>query len=235
MWNALGRLLVKFSDQTYVVCVWRSRFVDVCSCSRLGTPLNVKRAHLWVTSASFVYQSAESPSGPHSSSSKGRTSAARARLGIFEAFSLSHREREFVWLAFKYLPVKNVGKRIRTWSGRYRRKARQRKTVSHWIKLVSDLYVLRSTVFIACWRFTVRVKPFVVLDLKDHSRSFCLLLLLLLTAVLTLCCTLTLRYLIVWYNGAATVVQSLHASFFIYSSISLTCIICWVSNHTLNF
>lgn len=188
MWNALGRLLVKFSDQTYVVCVWRSRFVDVCSCSRLGTPLNVKRAHLWVTSASFVYQSAESPSGPHSSS-KGRTSAARARLGIFEAFSLSHREREFVWLAFNYLPVKNVGKRIRTWSGRYRRKARQRKTVSHWIKLVSDLYVLRSIVFISCWRFRVRVKPFVVLDLKDHSRSFCLLLLLLLH-----CCINALLY-----------------------------------------
>lgn len=185
MWNALGRLLVKFSDQTYVVCVWRSRFVDVCSCSRLGTPLNVKRAHLWVTSASFVYQSAESPSGPHSSS-KGRTSAARARLGIFEAFSLSHREREFVWLAFNYLPVKNVGKRIRTWSGRYRRKARQRKTVSHWIKLVSDLYVLRSIVFISCWRFRVRVKPFVVLDLKDHSRSFCRLLLLLLLLFLLL-------------------------------------------------
>lgn len=190
MWNALGRLLVKFSDQTYVVCVWRSRFVDVCSCSRLGTPLNVKRAHLWVTSASFVYQSAESPSGPHSSS-KGRTSAARARLGIFEAFSLSHREREFVWLAFNYLPVKNVGKRIRTWSGRYRRKARQRKTVSHWIKLVSDLYVLRSIVFISCWRFRVRVKPFVVLDLKDHSRSFCLLLLLLL---LFYCCINALLY-----------------------------------------
>lgn len=190
MWNALGRLLVKFSDQTYVVCVWRSRFVDVCSCSRLGTPLNVKRAHLWVTSASFVYQSAESPSGPHSSS-KGRTSAARARLGIFEAFSLSHREREFVWLAFNYLPVKNVGKRIRTWSGRYRRKARQRKTVSHWIKLVSDLYVLRSIVFISCWRFMVRVKPFVVLDLKDHSRSFCLLLLLLL---LFYCCINALLY-----------------------------------------
>lgn len=188
MWNALGRLLVKFSDQTYVVCVWRSRFVDVCSCSRLGTPLNVKRAHLWVTSASFVYQSAESPSGPHSSS-KGRTSAARARLGIFEAFSLSHREREFVWLAFNYLPVKNVGKRIRTWSGRYRRKARQRKTVSHWIKLVSDLYVLRSIVFISCWRFRVRVKPFVVLDLKDHSRSFCLLLLL-----LFYCCINALLY-----------------------------------------
>lgn len=188
MWNALGRLLVKFSDQTYVVCVWRSRFVDVCSCSRLGTPLNVKRAHLWVTSASFVYQSAESPSGPHSSS-KGRTSAARARLGIFEAFSLSHREREFVWLAFNYLPVKNVGKRIRTWSGRYRRKARQRKTVSHWIKLVSNLYVLRSIVFISCWRFMVRVKPFVVLDLKDHSRSFCLLLLLLLY-----CCINALLY-----------------------------------------
>lgn len=191
MWNALGRLLVKFSDQTYVVCVWRSRFVDVCSCSRLGTPLNVKRAHLWVTSASFVYQSAESPSGPHSSS-KGRTSAARARLGIFEAFSLSHREREFVWLAFNYLPVKNVGKRIRTWSGRYRRKARQRKTVSHWIKLVSDLYVLRSIVFISCWRFRVRVKPFVVLDLKDHSRSFCLLLLLLL--LLFYCCINALLY-----------------------------------------
>lgn len=191
MWNALGRLLVKFSDQTYVVCVWRSRFVDVCSCSRLGTPLNVKRAHLWVTSASFVYQSAESPSGPHSSS-KGRTSAARARLGIFEAFSLSHREREFVWLAFNYLPVKNVGKRIRTWSGRYRRKARQRKTVSHWIKLVSDLYVLRSIVFISCWRFMVRVKPFVVLDLKDHSRSFCLLLLLLL--LLFYCCINALLY-----------------------------------------
>lgn len=190
MWNALGRLLVKFSDQTYVVCVWRSRFVNVCSCSRLGTPLNVKRAHLWVTSASFVYQSAESPSGPHSSS-KGRTSAARARLGIFEAFSLSHREREFVWLAFNYLPVKNVGKRIRTWSGRYRRKARQRKTVSHWIKLVSDLYVLRSIVFISCWRFMVRVKPFVVLDLKDHSRSFCLLLLLLL---LFYCCINALLY-----------------------------------------
>lgn len=190
MWNALGRLLVKFSDQTYVVCVWRSRFVDVCSCSRLGTPLNVKRAHLWVTSASFVYQSAESPSGPHSSS-KGRTSAARARLGIFEAFSLSHREREFVWVAFNYLPVKNVGKRIRTWSGRYRRKARQRKTVSHWIKLVSDLYVLRSIVFISCWRFRVRVKPFVVLDLKDHSRSFCLLLLLLL---LFYCCINALLY-----------------------------------------
>lgn len=190
MWNALGRLLVKFSDQTYVVCVWRSRFVDVCSCSRLGTPLNVKRAHLWVTSASFVYQSAESPSGPHSSS-KGRTSAARARLGIFEAFSLSHREREFVWVAFNYLPVKNVGKRIRTWSGRYRRKARQRKTVSHWIKLVSDLYVLRSIVFISCWRFMVRVKPFVVLDLKDHSRSFCLLLLLLL---LFYCCINALLY-----------------------------------------
>lgn len=190
MWNALGRLLIKFSDQTYVVCVWRSRFVDVCSCSRLGTPLNVKRAHLWVTSASFVYQSAESPSGPHSSS-KGRTSAARARLGIFEAFSLSHREREFVWLAFNYLPVKNVGKRIRTWSGRYRRKARQRKTVSHWIKLVSDLYVLRSIVFISCWRFRVRVKPFVVLDLKDHSRSFCLLLLLLL---LFYCCINALLY-----------------------------------------
>lgn len=188
MWNALGRLLVKFSDQTYVVCVWRSCFVDVCSCSRLGTPLNVKRAHLWVTSASFVYQSAESPSGPHSSS-KGRTSAARARLGIFEAFSLSHREREFVWLAFNYLPVKNVGKRIRTWSGRYRRKARQRKTVSHWIKLVSDLYVLRSIVFISCWRFRVRVKPFVVLDLKDHSRSFCLLLLL-----LFYCCINALLY-----------------------------------------
>lgn len=191
MWNALGRLLVKFSDQTYVVCVWRSRFVDVCSCSRLGTPLNVKRAHLWVTSASFVYQSAESPSGPHSSS-KGRTSAARARLGIFEAFSLSHREREFVWLAFNYLPVKNVGKRIRTWSGRYRRKARQRKTVSHWIKLVSDLYVLRSIVFISCWRFMVRVKPFVVLDPKDHSRSFCLLLLLLL--LLFYCCINALLY-----------------------------------------
>lgn len=190
MWNALGRLLVKFSDQTYVVCVWRSRFVDVCSCSRLGTPLNVKRAHLWVTSASFVYQSAESPSGPHSSS-KGRTSAARARLGIFEAFSLSHREREFVWVAFNYLPVKNVGKRIRTWSGRYRRKARQRKTVSHWIKLVSDLYVLRSIVFISCWRFMVRVKPFVVLDLKDHSRSFCRLLLLLL---LFYCCINALLY-----------------------------------------
>lgn len=189
MWNALGRLLVKFSDQTYVVCVWRSRFVDVCSCSRLGTPLNVKGAHLWVTSASFVYQSAESPSGPHSSS-QGRTSAARARLGIFEAFSLSHREREFVWLAFNYLPVKNVGKRIRTWSGRYRRKARQRKTVSHWIKLVSDLYVLRSIVFISCWRFRVRVKPFVVLDLKDHSRSFCLLLLLL----LFYCCINALLY-----------------------------------------
>lgn len=235
MWNALGRLLVKFSDQTYVVCVWRSRFVDVCSCSRLGTPLNVKRAHLWVTSASFVYQSAESPSGPHSSS-KGRTSAARARLGIFEAFSLSHREREFVWVAFNYLPVKNVGKRIRTWSGRYRRKARQRKTVSHWIKLVSDLYVLRSIVFISCWRF-MEWNRLSSLTSKITAARFVFFFFFssFFTAVLTLCCTLTLCYLIVWYNGAATVVQSLHASFFIYSSISLTCIICWVSNHTLNF
>lgn len=129
-----------------------------------------------MTSASFVYQSVERPLGPHSST-KGRTSATRARLGIFEAFSLSHREREFVWLAFNYLPVKNVGKRIRTWSGRYRRKARQWKTVSHCIKLVSDLYVLRSIVFISCSRFRVRVKPFVVLDLNDFRRPFLFLLL----------------------------------------------------------